>query len=459
MASPTNEDPLGHEADNEAEDEPFHSGKDPNGRLSATGANIGDYQRIVKITEAPNASRRKNHASASTQDATLREFLANSNEIGSVEHFKYWKDEFLETFRKYLDPEGTASARESDEELYSELERLGKICLNVKEQVKEGRIAPEATSVKGQRAISEMISSIATAEGFITAYWPKTQEDEGICGYSKFELAAVLVRDGFRVYGLMVATRDYVQALSEGALKDVLRSNQRSIIHFYFRAIDSFVDTMADLGMYNLMQKCVEIFKVRPRKKKTKKYDRTQKDALSDTSGSDTVNGGRMFQRSKQKFRSIMDNGWASGLTKQEVKPRVVENLGASSSGKDGDILGDTAGNEHVGVDEQSHRPNLIAEGKENDDEEDVYTEFIYYFDPVNETVGKVPRVKCFAEKIILTIDDRGNEKAEGAIDEWESKEGTVGKSEMILNLKKILRGMTTKTSSHKKKRPVQKQR
>jgi hypothetical protein len=468
MASPTNEDPLGHDADNEAEDDPVYSGNGCHERLSASGANIGDYQRIVKITEAPNASRRKNHASAATQDTKLREFLSNANEIESVEHFQYWKDEFLETFRTYLDPEGTATARESDEELYSELERLGKICLKVKEGVREGRITPDATSVKGQRSISEMISSMAAVEGFIKAYWPKTQEEETICGYSKFELAAVLVRDGFRVYGLMVATRDYIQALSEDALTDILKSNQKSIISFYFRSIDSFVDTMADLGMYDLMRKCVEIYKVRPRKKKSKKYDRAQKDALSDTSGSDNVNGGRMFQRSKQKFRSIMDNGWASGLTKEQVKPPVGRNVGTSTTGEDGHSPGQKSGDQYDGEDGQSDLPNLVAEGKENEDDKEVYTEFIYYFDPVNETVGKVPRVKCFAENIILTIDEEGNEKLEATIDDWENKDGNVGKSEMILNLKNILRGMATKksqgldsptSSTHDKKRPEQKRR
>jgi hypothetical protein len=447
MVTPSDDDPLGHEADNEAEDDQPVTGTEGESQRSVSGANIGDYQRIVKITEAPNASRRKVHASAATQDAKLREFLANADEIESVEHFKYWKDEFLETFRKYLDPEGTASARESDEELYSELERLGKICMKVKEQVREGRITPDSTSVKGQRSISEMISSMATAEGFIKAYWPKTQEEEVICGYSKFELAAVLVRDGFRVYGLMVATRDYVQALSEGPLRDILKPNQKSIIHFYFRSIDSFVDTMADLGMYTLMQKCVEIFKVRPRKKKTKKYDRTQKDALSDTSGSDIINGGRMFQRSKQKFRSIMDNGWASGLTKEEIMPPIGAAVGTTTSGNDGGISGETAKDRNAEDSEKSDFPKLNAEGKENDDEEEVHTEFVYYFDPVNEIVGKVPRVKCFAENIILTIDDGGNENAEGAIDEWESKDGNVGRSEMILKLKEILRGKAAKKS------------
>lgn len=471
MASPTKEvvgvdDPLGHDADNEAEDDDvLPLSVDETNESSVSGAKIGEYQRIVKITEAPNASRRKAHASAAIQDGKFREYLSSTDEIESIEQFKYWKDEFLETFRKYLDPVGTATARESDEQIYFELERAAKTCTNVKTLIREGKIKPDAISVKGQRSISEMISSMAAIEEHIKAYWPKTQEEEEKCGYSKFELAAVLVRDGFRVYGLMVATRDYVEALSEGPLHKILKPNQRSIIRFYFRAIDSFVDTMADLGMHRLMQKCVEIFKIRPRKKKMNKYDRSQKDALSDSSGSDTINGGRMFQQSKKKFRSIMSDGWASGLTKEEIKPSLGGNAGATTAGEDGGIPGEAANDEDLEDGAASDRGRGIAECKENEEEAE-YTEFIYYFDPLNEIVGKIPRIKCLAEKIILTLDDEGKEKAEGTIEEWESKDGNCGKSDMIWKLKEILRGQAAKKSEglespstfkHDKKRPSQK--
>jgi hypothetical protein len=134
----------------------------------------------------------------------------------------------------------------------------------------------------------------------------------------------------------MVATRDFVEALSDGALKTILKPNQQSIIQFYFRSIDSFVDTMADLGMYKLMKKCVEIYKVRPRRKKgkkKKKFDRTQTDALSDTSGSDG-RGGRMFAKPKQKFRSIMDHGWTSAVTREAI-PKPPTTISADDDGDD----------------------------------------------------------------------------------------------------------------------------
>mmetsp|Transcript_49810 Transcript_49810/g.120716 ORF Transcript_49810/g.120716 Transcript_49810/m.120716 type:complete len:368 (-) Transcript_49810:314-1417(-) len=313
------------DADDEREDFPGDGSPRPPDDNDVSSGSI-----VVNMTQAKNISRQgkkdddsKQHASAAQQDEKLKQFLANADEIESIEHFQYWKEEFLGQFRQFLDSDRLANAREADEELYDELETLAQTCIDINKLVKDGVITPTGSiSVKGRRAVNEAISHMAASECFIKAYWPKTADEEKVCGYTKFELGAVLVRDGFAVFGLMVATRDYVEALMDGALKTILKPNQISIIQFYFRSIDSFVDTMADLGMYKLMKKCVEIFKVRPRKKKGKKkrFDRTKHDALSDTSGSD-VQDRRMFAKPKAKFRSIMNNGWTSGLSREEIAP------------------------------------------------------------------------------------------------------------------------------------------
>ena len=187
------------------------------------------------------------------------------------------------------------------------------------------------------------------------------------------------------MFGLMVATRDYVEALMDGALKTILTPNQSSIIQFYFSSIDSFVDTMADLGMYKLMKKCVEIFKVRPRKKKgkKKKFDRTKHDPLSDTSGSDGQER-RMFAKPKGKFRSIMNNGWTSGLSREEIAPPPApadddsEDSDDDGQGKknkgtktpDEDDMNDPASTITVdGDDEEGHKKKKKIEEEEEEEE------------------------------------------------------------------------------------------
>jgi hypothetical protein len=410
--------------------------------------------KIVKITQNVNASNNKKKDQAlATQDTKLKQFLSNADEIESIEHFTYWKDEFLKTFRKYLDPLGTATAREADEEIYHQLEKLAGICLDVKAMVSQGNISKERCSVKGQRSINEMISKLSLVETQIMEYWPRTQEEEAKCGYTKFELAAVLVRDGFRVYGLMVATRDYVQSLSQGPLMDVLKSNQLSIIQYYFRCLDSFTQTMADLGMFKLMNTCVEIYKVRPRKKKKKKFDKnTGKDALSDSSDSDDANKGRMFQKAKYNSKSIIDRGWTSGITRRAVETPWDPDGTLAWRGPPSKPHGyHTGANEDDGDDNSNNNNNADNMGKKNtakdqeSDEDDDDVDFIYCFDPVQEVVMKVPRAACFAEKIIYSLDADGKEIAEGMIQKWDSKDGEMGKTELIWKLKEMLRGRAKK--------------
>jgi hypothetical protein len=72
--------------------------------------------------------------------------------------------------------------------------------------------------------------------------------------------------------------------------------------------------------------------------------------------------------------------------------------------------------------------------------------DWIYYFDQENGIVGKIPRSKCVAAQIVYTVDPEGNEVADGTvIEEWDTKDGQVGKTDMIYQLKQLLRGSAKK--------------
>jgi len=457
--------------------------KPPNSSTSTTGATPRTKPRSLSpkpaksgetsasSSSSSSSSQSKNNAAASLDDEKFKTFLQNADEIESIEHFTYWKDEFLRNFRQYLDPLGTATAREADDELYFKLEKLAKLCVKTKTMAKEGKITPEKCSVRGRNSLNEMISTMGTCETSIDQYFPKTKEEEEVSGYTKFELAAVLVRDAFRVYGLMVASRDYIQSLvgEGGALEAILKPNQLSVVQYYFRVLKSFTQCMADLGMYKLMQKCEEIYKVRPRRKKQreKKFARDgSKDALSDTSyEGDTINGGRMFSRSRQHTRAIIDKGWSIGFEKgteqkapkkpkkkkTRTKKKAAETEQPVPSGEDTDdndpsTLG-TLTSDDLTVDTiddlaQSNDDDDEYEASSEEGEEEEEEDFIYYFDPVKQIVGKVSRKKCLAEKLIVGVDDEtGKETTDGAVDVWDSKDGKMGKTELISKLKDILRG------------------
>lgn len=254
-------------------------------------------------------------------DDQFKSFVQNndSKPIKSIEQFQDWKDDFLKTFRQYLNPEGTATAREVDEELYRKLDQLAKALQTSQRLIDEGKISPDSSTVSGQRTINEMVSLIKSCETTVEEYVPKTKAQEKKCGYTKFELAAILVRDGFSVYSLMVKTRDELAALvtEGGALSEVLRPNQLTIIMYYFRALEAFTEFMADLGMYQIMQQCVEVYKIRPRNKKKNRYRRGGgKDALNDTTDDES-------QRKKKPKKKKLPK-------KEKSKPRPHQNRNQS---------------------------------------------------------------------------------------------------------------------------------
>lgn len=171
-----------------------------------------------------------------------------------------------------------------------------------------------------------MIAATDICEQHIDRYFPKTRDEEALCGYTKFELAAVLVRDGFRIYGLMVATRDYMQGLigEGGPLAQVLKSNQLSMIRFYFRCLDTFSTTMADLGMFKLMTRCEELYKVRPRCRRRKNNNNNNNkktkanNAANNAANNSTANNNKRFDKNGTKD-ALSDTSEGSGGDRKSV--------------------------------------------------------------------------------------------------------------------------------------------
>eukprot|EP00934_Nitzschia_sp_Nitz4_P009315 Nitzschia sp. Nitz4//scaffold117_size69655//67930//69153//NITZ4_006033-RA/size69655-processed-gene-0.33-mRNA-1//1//CDS//3329533678//9305//frame0 len=390
---------------------------------------------ICKVRERTNASMggmtQKDRSQFAT-DQKLKDLLATADDIKSLEHFIYWKDEFLSTFRHYLDPVESANARVADEKLYARLQKLAKSCLRVKTLCSEGGIDKEGSSVRGIKALNEFVAEISRVEKDVEDYFPKTSEDEQNVGYNKFNVAAVLVRDGFRVYELIVITRDYIASLRDGPLQegDILKPNARSIINYYFKVIDTLCDTLADLGLHKLMDKCVELYKIRPRNKKKKVYDRATMDPLSDSSDEENINGGRMFRRPKKNFRAIMDKGWTSGMTGEEIHDPVED--------------------EKAEEEDAVHQPKAQDEDEEPDPQ--MPEEWIYYWDATSETIGKIPRRRAMLDGFIIRADGQGNEDQEAAVREWDDKDGVKGKGSLIWDFKDACKGKAHKKPTNGRK-------
>jgi hypothetical protein len=129
--------------------------------LDESGEPLTEAERIKRKSARVHAEKTKNKTAALQQDEKLKQLLEFANEIQSVQHFTYWKDHFLATYSEYLDPDGTATAREADDELYFWMQKLALTTVETQALCESGAISGRDATVTGQKSISEMTSQMA----------------------------------------------------------------------------------------------------------------------------------------------------------------------------------------------------------------------------------------------------------------------------------------------------------
>lgn len=336
--------------------------------------------------------------------------MAETKGINSEEAFKGWKDSFMEQYKKFLDPAGVENAEMSNARLLRSLERLASTVITVKKFVDEDKITAETQSVQGMRHLTNMTDQMAETEKEIARFMPTTGAEETAMGYDKFELGAVMIEDGFHVYEHLKTTKDIIQHLQGKVLNDVLQSNKLSIIQFYLRQIQTFCDVMADLGLFGLMERLMEIYQIKPRSK-----TKPEKPLLPPPP-----------PPSPKK-------------EKKEKPPRVLDpnvnytRRSAYTGGYFDPFSGTQPGKEEVeSSDDEEEDPEGDGEDEDND--------FIIYFDMKTGTIGKIPRSVCVKDNFIVSKDDAGNETMQGEIEDDAEKE------QLIWDMKKAMKGAAPST-------------
>jgi hypothetical protein len=232
----------------------------------------------------------------------------------------------------------------------------------------------------------------------VANFVPKTWAHEEKVGYDKFELAAVLIKDGFRANEIMLRTRDYIFTLRAGPLHGIMDKNSQRFIEFYEREIGVFVDVMADLGLMKAVKTCLTIYKKDPRKsRKSKSKSITVPDL--------------------DKEVKVADKGSTPG------KPAAKTTAKAAPSPKKPAGKG-AAGAKKPAPSGAGEEEEPESKEDEEDDGEDGEGEGadIIYFDPKTGQIGKVSRALCIAKDIIVTKDEQGEEINDGIIEDKHEK-------------------------------------
>jgi len=343
-------------------------------------------------------------------DAKLQQLLQDVGSIKSDAALASWRTSFLKVYQKYLDPDGVLNARDADGRLAKKLQGLAKASLKVQTLVGSKNISSKQVTAEGWNGINNLNAQMKEAEAAINAFCPKTSKDEDKVGYDKFELGAVLIKDGFHVYEIMTTTKAHILELREGPLDGIIDSNSISIMDFYFRGVDSFIDVMADLGLMGLAKQCVEVYQKveRPKPSEPGPNGEPPQDDYSEFVGGEK---GKDPDGVVEKAAPSPKDKVIKGKHRPGKKTKQMSPQGKQGEGR-------------------PEREDADEEGKDDADGDGGEGDFVLYWDPTTESFGKMPRDKL--APLIIVQDDKGAEVNNGAIDNGDEK------AELVWLLKKL---------------------
>lgn len=219
--------------------------------IEEDGVVVVSQQRVVTTTSISN-------------DPELKRHLAELSNLHSKKEFDRWRSSFLLRYETILGAQGGAGrAPEAYKEYRAQLQPWRRNVDLVQRDVDSGNLSPNG-STAGARArfvdFQQRTIRIAEATKSLT---PATVDDEKARGYSKFQLGALLVKDGFDQYGVLAEGAAQLSHLTN-QLEGVADRQALDALKLFQTNFDIFCDIMADLGLYAAMMKCHEINQLPP---------------------------------------------------------------------------------------------------------------------------------------------------------------------------------------------------
>ena len=190
-------------------------------------------------------------------DAELSMMLKKLDKVGKYKTFQKWKTKFLERLEQYLYESGIEPAHKAGTEFDRQLNKFVKTADKVSDHMVKGELGSERKTVKASLALNEMCKELTHVVDTLKTLIPSTSKEEKQKGFTKFHLGAALIRQGFHQYQSMVACQDAVDGFSD-KLGDVADKQQHELFDYYKTWVERFVGVMSDLGLYNVMMKCLE---------------------------------------------------------------------------------------------------------------------------------------------------------------------------------------------------------
>jgi hypothetical protein len=197
-------------------------------------------------------------------DPTLKGMLDKLEHIKSYTTFKRWRGSFLAHFETFLEQSNIDVALAAYQHFSKNMQAFVKDTAKVQDHVEKGELSIEKYTVKAKTALGEMTKVMFGVTQELDELIPSSATVEKQKGYNKFHMGAVLIRDDFAEYGRLTACGDILSHMRKVSLNEVADKQILEEMDNYGVKLQKFCDVMADLGLYELMMKCLQFVEADP---------------------------------------------------------------------------------------------------------------------------------------------------------------------------------------------------
>jgi hypothetical protein len=194
-------------------------------------------------------------SSALKQDAELKEMLGQLDFIKTGRTFRRWKTSFLSRWEEFLEQENIDAADRAYQKFATNMGKFVVLIHAVNEHVAKHDLTIQRTTVKARNALNEMNKNLTLIIEEQDALIPQTNQLEKKCGYNKFHMGAILIRDSFREYGRLTDCRDLLQQMRSQSLNEVADKQILEEMDNFATKLQKFCDVMADLGLFGTLNR------------------------------------------------------------------------------------------------------------------------------------------------------------------------------------------------------------
>ena len=183
-------------------------------------------------------------------DHELNELLKKLELIKTARTFRRWKTSFLDRLESFLEQSNINSAAKAYGIFSESMVTFVTLINDVNSHVEKGQLTVQHSTVKARMSLNEMSKYITMIISELEALIPQTSQLEKICGYNKFHIGSVLVRDGFKEYTRLEFCKDILSHMRNVSLNNVADKQILEEMDNYSGKLKKFCEIMADLGLY-----------------------------------------------------------------------------------------------------------------------------------------------------------------------------------------------------------------